>query len=280
MAANERQIISRTLEYSIRKRGVDANINAILDYLHANGMVANIETVPVAYNALGNRLIDSQRWADACDELRQARPDVEFNQAVFGILASVIDEDAELSSRSLDGDLLSLVFDEVDMRQPFARTRAYADKQAEIAERARLIAEISNGRTDFYEARDGGGSSYIKKFSVPELYDETTARLREIHGIVINQRLMASVDPKAWFEQKRKDEIRRQQQAVGMVPELPATWVLLADLPATDSEEGMPKGRAVPLTRALLTRPGLSREDLVTMIRKYGATAVNKIVGK
>jgi hypothetical protein len=275
--ATESHFINQDLEYHVRNRRCIANTNTIAEWLRANNLPINFETASQAYQACRGKLIDSQAWTDACNELREAQPDVQFSDAVFGIIADAIDSDAELSSRALDGDLLELVFREINKRQPFPRTQRYLAQQNDIQERARLIEEISLGRTDFYEARDGG--SYTKKFSVQELYTDTTERLREIHGIVMGQRELLKMDSKQWLEEKRKESIRRDQERVGLIPtdkKLPSHWTPSEDGTFSNTGTVIRAGVPVALTREVFCR--LSKTDMRLILSKFGSKLVDELL--
>jgi hypothetical protein len=276
----EEVIINRSLDYSIRKRRVDANTAAIAEWLMRANMPVNIETIPQAYKELlrNNQLVDSAAWQDACAELRQARDTYQFNEGVFGMVAEHIDGDTELSSMSVTGDTLVMAFDEVNAKWPFARNQRYLAEQAAIAERARLIAEIANGRTDYYEARSGN-NYYVQKFSVSDLYTDTTERLREIHGIVISQRELQNMDSKQWLEEKRKESIRRDQERAGMIPtdkKLPSHWTPSEDGTFSNTGTVIRAGVPVALTREVFCR--LSKTDMRLILSKFGSKLVDELL--
>jgi hypothetical protein len=94
-------------------------------------------------------------------------------------------------------------FEEIAKRseKPFLVTKEFSEAQARQAEREHLIKEITLGK-DQYGAFDGRYGC-IKYYPSSHLAEETDERIREIHGIVTEQRRLAGLSP----SEKRKEPI-------------------------------------------------------------------------
>jgi hypothetical protein len=269
----ELELIRQVLDFDVRRRDLDCNEKAMLDAL--KGQPMNLDTVCAVYERIKLQLANNPLWEEAVAELRQAHPEWQYTQALFGILADEWSH-PELRKFDVSADGLIKLAETLNKKQPFAFTDAYSAQQAEVALRARLIQEVSQGRTDFYEARDGG-NSYIQKFRVDELPTLTTERLQEVRDLVAGQRELEGMDSKKWLADQRAAGIRRAQERLGM-KNLPAQWKLTQD--GDDSRTGidMKAGMLVPPTGENIRR--MHRVDIFALTKAYGADAVNAALRK
>jgi len=88
------------------------------------------------------------------------------------------------------------------------------------------------------------------------------------------------MDSKQWLEQKRKEGIRKAQEAAGMTKperELPTTWIAGYEGEARVGERTIQRGDEVELTARNIMR--MNKEDLRALINKFGAAALDKRLG-
>jgi hypothetical protein len=270
--SNEVRLINEGLSYHVTWRECDANTNMIGEYLRANNLPINFETVPQAIVAVQSKLIKSQRWADACDELRQARSTYQFNEGVFGLVAEHIDDDRELSSMAVSVDTLVIAFDEIKDKHSFKPSRAFLDQQNEIAERARMLHEISGGNPT-YSCRSNNDNR-ITHYNTADLAEEPTAVIRDVYNIVVEQRRVENMSVAEIQAERKKREFERVK-ALNAPKRLPDQWVITKPIPATHTEEGWEAGCAVPTIAENIRR--MHRDDLMALIRNGGAQGADLV---
>lgn len=267
----ELELIRQVLDFDVRRRDLDCNERAILDA--CKGQPMNLDTVCNVYDRIKHQLANSPQWEDAVAELRQAHPEWAYSQALFSLLADEWSH-PELRKFDVSADGLIRLAETLNKKKPFAFTDAYNAQQAEIALRARLIQEITQGRTDFYEARDGG-NGYVQRFRVGELHQLSTKRLQEVRDIVVGQRELEGMDSKKWLADQKAAGIRRDQERVGMAAprQLPAQWRLTQNGDESRTGPSMKAGDLVPPTGENIRR--MHRADIFALTKAYGADAVN-----
>jgi hypothetical protein len=273
-AQETERLIREVLDYDCRRRDLDCNERAMADALAKppySGQPIDINTVLTVYEKIKDQLAISPVWEEAVSDLRAAHPEWQYSQALFGILADHWTH-PELKACEISGSALIHLAEELDKKQPFPRTDRAIAEQSEINLRARLIHEISLGRSDFYEARDGG-NSYIQKFRVDELATLSTERLREVHTLVTDQRRLEKMDSKVWLAEQKRDGIRRDLERLG-IKQLPAQWKLTQDGDKSRTGIDMKAGMLVPPTGENIRR--MARADIFALTKFAGADAVNQ----
>jgi hypothetical protein len=157
------------------------------------GIPASIQGMRNAAHRLGSRLAIAPEYSNAWAEFtaRYPRYAVAANR---NLAFSLLNPHEEPSAQA---------FEEIANRasQPLTVSAAYLAQKSEKYERQRLILEITLGK-DQYGAFDGRYGC-IKYYPSSHLADETDERIREIHGIVTEQRRLAGLSP----SEKRKESI-------------------------------------------------------------------------
>jgi len=219
---------------------VDANTAFIIEAVGRQPLtLKNLEAVANRLDSEG-RLLLAKDYATAWENFLRRRP--EFSNVVANKLVAF---------RSIDSYALpsAELFEELGDRQnsPLAKNAIYHEQQADVAERAKLIAEIVNGRKTFIVRTNTGqrieydAAGRRVEFSssggraannAGGFEDMTLDQIRELNAVVLEQRRLDSLSPE---ELKKHINEARQQRY-----EDSSYSVRTAQQPLTDSQ-----GRAV-----------------------------------
>lgn len=274
----ELELVREVLSYDVSKRDMDCNERLLLDA--CAGQEMNLDTVCAAYGRVKHKFADSPVWAEAVRELQSAHPEFSLNLATLQLLVDAWGG-SDLRDFEVSGDGLIKLAETLNAKSPLPLTPEYLQQQAEIAERSRLIEEISQGRDVYEYRRPEDGAVVVYQVHGPEGLDpEPLERLREIAGLMAEQRKYLKMDSKQWLEEERQRGIRKMQEQAGMTgtKTLPATWNPSEDGPRFSVGLNVRKNVPVALTPESFRRMSLA--DIKEITIRYGGSLVNeKLVG-
>src|ERR1700694_3770464 len=141
-------LIRKVLDWDVRYRsGPEANERLMIAACAGS---VDLDVVCATFDKIRPQLVYSELWEESVRGLKLAHPEWQINQADLNILAAEWSRPGLLDF-DVSADGLIKLAETLNKKQTFAFTDAYTAQQAEINLRARLIEEISLGRTDFYE---------------------------------------------------------------------------------------------------------------------------------
>ena len=257
------KLVRKALSYFPAYQGSDTNERFILRECLADNRATSWESVLAIIQRFKGQLAETIEYSTAYREFFATHPEYAGDMNVKQCHDALRDSGEAISYGALSGLL--------DPGHPYTlcgrlvlnaeAQRAQADEQ----ERAQLIAEISRGKST-YSARDRFGK--VQVYVSAELDGESTERLREIAGIVSEQRRLLALPP---AEQKKEVNAAIKQRWAEKTQK-----VLL--LPPQYDVPGK-LGVSYPWSRALLVQLHVKApEEYKRLQRLYGAEVIDAII--
>lgn len=276
-----RERILQVLEGSPRYRDVTANEGLAFEALPDHDtVIASWESAGQACERAKPMFGQNLLWAEALRGLQKAHPEWDLSSiAVQNQIEDFFIERPKLAQYEMNADIVLRACEAINTATPFPWKEEYAQAARDEQERQALIQRISQGKPTYSCRSNNDGR--LTAYESADLHEESLDTLRKIDAIVSEQRRIASMDPAEIKAQRRRDEIARGRQNQNV---LPALWTPKFDgnpwVPTTEEPHGGPAikaGQPIALTSAVIKR--LSRDDLVRLIRSFGADAVNAVLG-
>lgn len=182
-------VVKNFLNSKPRYKGIEANEQMLIKAAEQDPGLPDICDI---FNRTKHRLGTNSNYENAYREFFSRHPEYasEANRPIFD--GAIVESGDEVTVENLE-DLLQPgnprnVLDQICL------TPKAVQAQADVAERERLIKEISQGRST-YSARNNYGA--LVSYRTADLDGDSLERLREIYSIVTEQRTQKAQDPKA-----------------------------------------------------------------------------------